>query len=166
MDSLIETFHLDWKLMVAQVINFAIVFVVLYIFALKPLKKLMDERGKKIQDGLDNAEKQKELLIASQADYDASMAKAKKEANEMLQTVRKEGEELRAEMLEKSKAEADKVLASGVAKFEEEKRRMLLEAKNEIVSLVMGATESVLGKAVDKKVEAKLVEESITELKK
>ena len=166
MDSLISTFHLDWKLMLAQVVNFAIVFAVLYIFALKPLKKLMDERSKTIQGGLDNAEKQKELLAVSKSEYDAVLAKAKKEANDMLQVVRKEGEELRSEMLEKSKSESDKVLSAGIAKFEEEKKRMLTEAKNEIVSIVMSATESVLGKAVDQKVEAKLVEESLTELKK
>lgn len=166
MDSLIETFHLDWKLMVAQVVNFAIVFIVLYIFALKPLKKLMDERGEKIQSGLDNADKQKELLAASKADYDAVIAKGKKEANELLQTVRKESEELRAELLDKSKAESEKILAAGVAKFEDEKKRMLAEAKTEIVGLVMSATESVLGKAVDQKVEANLVEESLKELKK
>ncbi len=166
MESLIATFHLDWKLMVAQVVNFAIVFIVLYVFAIKPLKKIMDERSKTIEGGLENAEKQKELLAASKADYDSAMAKTKKEANEMLQSVRKEGEQLRAEMLEKSKAEADKVFSAGIEKFEEEKKRMLADAKKEIVDLVMSATQSVLGKAVDTKVEAKLVEESISELKK
>ena len=166
MDSLISTFHLDWKLMLAQVVNFAVVFTVLYIFALRPLKKLMDERSKTIQGGLENAEKQEKLLAISQSEYDSVLAKARKEANEMLQVVRKEGEELRGEMLEKSKIESDKVLATGIAKFEEEKKRMLMEAKNEIVSIVMSATETVLGKAVDKKVEAKLVEESLTEFKK
>ncbi|MBP6884367.1 MAG: F0F1 ATP synthase subunit B [Candidatus Pacebacteria bacterium] len=166
MDSLISTFHLDWKLMVAQAVNFAIVMAVLYFFAMKPLKKLMEERSKTIQGGLDNADKQKELLAVSKTEYDAVLSKARKEANEMLQNVRKEGEELRSEMLEKSKSESNKVLSAGIAKFEEEKKRMLTEAKNEIVSIVMSATESVLGKAVDQKVEAKLVEESLTELKK
>lgn len=166
MDSLISTFHLDWKLMVAQAVNFAIVMAVLYFFAMKPLKKLMDERSKTIQGGLDNAEKQKELLAASKSEYDSVLNKAKKEASEMLAKVRKEGEDMRSEMLEKSKEESNKVLSAGIAKFEEEKKRMLSEAKNEIVSIVMSATESVLGKAVDQKVEAKLVEESLTELKK
>ena len=44
MDSLITTFHIDWKIVIAQVINFGIVFAVLYFFALKPLSKLMKER--------------------------------------------------------------------------------------------------------------------------
>ena len=62
MDSLITTFHIDWKMIIAQLINFVVVFFVLYRYALKPLAKLMEERGTTIEDGLKNADKQKELL--------------------------------------------------------------------------------------------------------
>ena len=55
MESIISTFHIDWKIIIAQMINFVIVFVVLYIFALKPLSKLMKERGEKIAKGIDDA---------------------------------------------------------------------------------------------------------------
>ena len=55
MDSLITTFHIDWKIIIAQAINFLIVFLVLYFFAIKPLKKLMAERVDKISKGLTDA---------------------------------------------------------------------------------------------------------------
>ena len=56
MDSLISTFHIDWHLIVAQLVNFAVVILVLWRFALKPLGKLMDERGQTIAGGLENEE--------------------------------------------------------------------------------------------------------------
>ena len=62
MESIISTFHIDWKIIIAQVINFAIVFVVLYIFALKPLSKLMKERSEKIAKGIDDAKTNAKLL--------------------------------------------------------------------------------------------------------
>ncbi len=49
MESLIETFHLDIKLIIAQAFNFAIVAFVIYFFALKPIFKLMDKRSNKIE---------------------------------------------------------------------------------------------------------------------
>ena len=55
MDSIISTFHIDWKIIIAQAINFVIVFAVLYFYALKPLSKLMKERSEKISQGLDDA---------------------------------------------------------------------------------------------------------------
>ncbi len=49
MESIISTFHIDWKIIIAQAVNFAVVFIVLYIFALKPLSKLMAEEVRKFQ---------------------------------------------------------------------------------------------------------------------
>ena len=55
MQELITTFHIDWKLMIAQIVNFGLVFTLLYWLAAKPLSKLMKDRTKEITDGLDNA---------------------------------------------------------------------------------------------------------------
>ena len=161
MDSLISTFHIDWKLMLAQLINFAVVIVVLWIFALKPLKKLMDERGETIKGGLDNAEKQKELLAQQKEDYDAALAEARAQAAAMLKETKKEVEVVRADMMQKAQSDVTASIEAGKKQLESEKQKMMEEAKKEIVSLVMSATEKVLGGAVSEKVEAKLVEESI-----
>ena len=161
MDALIGTFHIDWKLIVAQAINFALVIFVLYRFALKPLKKLMDERGAKIEGGLQNAKKQEELLAAQEAEYKATLEKARTEAAQIMKDVKTDAEKKRAEMLETAKIEAASIFAAGKKQLEGEKEKMLTDAKKELVSLVVDATEKVLGKSVNEKVEAKLVEESI-----
>ena len=49
MDTIIESFHVDFKLLIAQAINFLIVFLVLYYFVFKPLLKVMKERSEKIE---------------------------------------------------------------------------------------------------------------------
>lgn len=161
MDSLISTFHIDWHLIAAQAVNFVVVIAVLYFFALKPLKKMMDERGETIKGGLDNAEKQKELLAAQQKEYDAALAEARAHSAAMLKDAKKDVEAYRADMLAKAQAEVAASIASGKKQLEAEKEKMVDEAKKEMVALVMQATEKVLGKAVAGSVESKLVEESI-----
>ena len=99
MDSLISTFHIDWHLIVAQLVNFAVVILVLWRFALKPLGKLMDERGQTIAGGLENAKKQEDLLKAQQAQYDATLAQARAEAATIMKDVKKEAEAKKAEMM-------------------------------------------------------------------
>ena len=47
MESIISTFHIDWKIIITQMINISIVFFVLYIYAIKPLFKMMEERSEK-----------------------------------------------------------------------------------------------------------------------
>ncbi len=161
MDSLIETFHLDWKLMVAQVVNFAIVFTVLYIFAIKPLMKLMDERGKRIQSGLDNADKQEELLKNAEKEYQAMVAKTNAEAVAKMQEVKREAEAKSHAMMEEAQAEIASAKALGLKQIEAEKQKAMEEIRKEAVTLIISATEKVLGNVAEGKVEAKLVEESI-----
>lgn len=164
MDSLISTFHIDWKLMVAQLINFAVVLLVLWIFALKPLKKLMDERGATIEGGLENAKKQAELLAAQQTEYDAMLSKARSDAAALMNEVKVEAEARRGELLAQAKTEADNVIANGKKELAAEKSRILEEAKKELIGLVTSATEKVLGSAITEKVEKTLVENSIKDM--
>ncbi len=164
MESLIETFHLDWKLMVAQVVNFAIVFIVLYVFAIKPLKKLMDERGKTIKGGLDNAKLQAELVAGAKADYDAAIRAANADAAAKMQEARKELDAYRAAETEKAQAAASEILAAGRRQLEADKAAMLAGAKQEIAGLVVAATEKVLGTVAEGKIDRALVDESIKEI--
>ncbi len=161
MDSLISTFHIDWQIILAQLVNFAIVFFVLYRFALKPLKKLMDERSQTIASGLQNAEKQEELLKASQLEYDKTLTKARAEAQEIMKEVKKDADLKRAELLEKAQGEVSVMIANGKKQLESDKTKMLEDAKKEIVSIIMSATEKIVGESITGKVEQKLVEDSI-----
>ena len=95
MEPLIATLHIDWKIIIAQMVNFGLVFLVLYMFALKPLMALM--------------------LARTEA------------------------------MLVSTKAEVDKMIEDGKKILEAEKVKMLMEAKKELVDLVVLATEKVTG---------------------
>src|ERR1035437_7360264 len=46
---------IDWKLFLSQVVNFLILLVILTFFVYKPLIKVIKERTRKIQEGLDKA---------------------------------------------------------------------------------------------------------------
>ena len=166
MDSLISTFHIDWHMIIAQVIDFAVVFFVLYKFALKPLKKLMDERAATITGGLDNAKKQEELLKAQQEQYDQTLAQARADAQTLMKEVKKDAEEKRAQIMEAAQKDSAAIFENGKKQLESEKAKMLDEAKKELVTLIVNATEKVLGENIGEKIEAKLVEDSIKEIQK
>ena len=50
MEALISTFHIDWKLMIAQIINFVLVFflAIYFVAKLKPLRKTIEEKKRKL----------------------------------------------------------------------------------------------------------------------
>ena len=144
MDSIISTFHIDWKIIIAQAINFGMVFVVLYIFALKPLSKLMTERSEKIAKGINDAKTNAALLAETRAEYDAAIVKAKSEADKIFQDGKKEAENKKTSMLEEAKKEVAMVIENGKKTLEVEKTKMVEEAKKEIVNLAMLATRKLI----------------------
>lgn len=155
MDSFITTFHIDWKIMIAQAINFIIVFLVLYFLAIKPLKKIMSERTSTIEKGLQDAKDNALLIENSRKDYEAVIAKAKQEAHELFQQGKVEAEEKRQEMLQKAHDEVETMILNGKKSLEAEKSKMIDDAKKEIVSLVVSATEKVLADHKDKSINDK-----------
>jgi F-type H+-transporting ATPase subunit b len=149
MDSIISTFHIDWKIIVAQAINFAVVFLVLYFFALKPLVKLMAERAEKIAKGVNDAKSNATMLEKTSKEYEEILAKARVEANKIFQTGKKDGEDNKVKMIEEGKNEVKIIIESGKKSLEMEKVKMVEEAKKEIVALAMKATEKLMSTKQD-----------------
>jgi len=161
MESLIETFHLDWRLFLAQVVNFAIVFAVLYWFAFKPLAKIMSERSGKIGKSLADAKKIEEKLVETKQDYNRELAEAKKQANLILEKAGREADARKAEMVARAKEEIGQIINQEKQKMQVEKARTLKEIKKEVVELVVAVAEKVLGKKVDKKEDVELIKRMI-----
>ena len=159
MDSIISTFHIDWKIIVAQAINFGVVFVVLYIYALKPLSKLMSERSETIGKGINDAKTNAELLSKTKAEYEEALVKARNEANKIFQDGKKEAEAKKTVMLEEAKQEVAKVIDNGKKTLEAEKIKMVEEAKKEIVELALKVSEKLLGSKIDGFFDEKTVKE-------
>lgn len=159
MDSFIETFHIDWKIILAQAINFIVVLFVLNFLLIKPLKKTMRERTSKINGGLNDAKINAELLEKTKKEYEEVIQKAKVEAHTIFQDGKHEAEKKKAQMLEDSKKEVESMIANGKKTLEGEKAKMIEEAKQEIVSLVVSATEKLLELNPNEKFEEKVIDQ-------
>ncbi len=145
MESIIGTFHIDWKIIIAQMVNFGIVFVVLYVFALKPLSKLMAERAEKIAKGLTDAKENEQVLKETSLKYEEALNKARIEANKIFEDSKKEAETKKIAMIEDAKNQVASILEGGKKTLEAEKVKIIEEAKKEIVNLAILATEKLTG---------------------
>jgi len=159
MESIVRTFHLDWKIILAQAVNFGIVLAVLYFFALKPLMKLLAERQEKIKRGVEDASSSAELLAKTQVEYEEALVRARQEAQAIFEAGKREAEAKRQAMLESAKTDALRVVDSGKKKLEEEKAKMVQDAKGEVVALSLQALEKLLREKGSRAIDEKLVKE-------
>jgi len=146
MEDIISTFHIDWKLMIAQTVNFVLVLAIFYYFAAKPLRKLMKDRTQEISGGLEDAKKNSELLEQTKEEYEGALNKARTEAVVILEKGKKEAQTQREQMVVDTKQEVARMIEKGKRDLETEKNKMVQDAKSELASLVMSATERVVGK--------------------
>jgi F-type H+-transporting ATPase subunit b len=161
MDSLIETFHIDWKLLLAQVANFAVVFLVLYFFALKPLAKTMKERSDKIAKGIQDGQDAQKKLTQIQEDYKTEILKAKKEAGEIVAHAGELAEEQKKQTIAKAKEEIAAVIDREKARIETQKFQVAKEIKAEVADLVVASMQKILGEKADVKLNKEILNKII-----
>jgi F-type H+-transporting ATPase subunit b len=156
MDSLISIFHLDLGLFIAQLVNFAIVFSVLYFFAFKPLVKIMAERSAKIDKSLKDADETSRRLAAVAQEREEIVKEAKAQANLIITEADRRGEARRAELLAKAKEEVGQAINQEKAQLAREKAETLREIKKDVAELVIMTVEKVTS-AKDQELIKKLV---------
>jgi len=162
MDSLIETFHIDIKLLIAQAINFAIVLGALYYFALKPLFKVMNERTEKVEKSLEDAKRIEEKLANTEEDYNKKLSQAKKEASIILEKAARQADKKREEMVKKAKEDIGQIIEQEKAQVRTEKAKTLREIKTEVADLVVMSLEKILEKKIDGKKEKEMIKKVIS----
>lgn len=157
MEAILDTFHVDVKILIAQVINFAIVFSVLYYFAIKPLLKIIKERGEKIEGSLKDAENIKKKIVKTEDDYKAEIVKARKEASKIIEEATKKAEEKKDEMVLKAKEEIGAVINKEKEGIRAEKEKTLKEIKREVANLIVMSLEKVLEEKITSEEDKKLI---------
>ncbi len=165
MNELIQTFHIDYRLILAQMVNFGLVFVILWFFALKPLMKIMKQRQDTIEKGLRDAKRIEESMTKSKQMYEEKLQYARQEANKILEATQKECEFRRKEILGQAKTEVEKIIQEAKQQIETEKNNLVREAQKDLASIIQMALERILGKALTPEIDRKLIDKHLQELK-
>lgn len=157
MEELVKTFHIDWKLMAAQLVNFGIVLFVLYRFAYGPILKTLNDRTGKIDKGLKDAEEAGKKMVEMSEKEKEVLNEARKEAQAIISRSEEQAKKNKEEIMAEAKAQAEKAVAEAQKKIEEEKNKMMAEVKGEIAGLVMSATEKLIGEKMDSQKDGEII---------
>ena len=149
MDALAQL-GIDWKLLLAQVVNFGILLFILKRFAYQPMLQLMDERAARIEKGLKDAEAAEQKLRSVEEEEKAILAGARQQAKELLVETDKAAKERDALKLSETEARVKKLFSDAETKLEDDRARMIEDAKRELSETVMLAVEKILKEKTDR----------------
>lgn len=159
---LLTKLGIDWKLFLAQIINFLVLLIVLYRFLYRPILKMLDDRKEKIDKSLRQAEEIEKNLFKSEAEKAKIIQEARNEAGKIIAESREMSEKLREDLTNKAKMEAQNMLEQGKKQLTSEKEAMFKEIKGEVADMVKIATEKILREKINAKTDKELIEKSLS----
>lgn len=134
---------------IPALIAFLIIWVVLAKFAWPQILSMMDERGKRIQESLDEAETTKKKAIASRKEYDELVTDARRKSADIVLEARKDAEAERARIIEAAHKEAEDIIAKAHVNAEDERNAIYAAAAASIADLSVSVASKIVGETLD-----------------
>ncbi len=159
------TLGIDWKLFIAQLINFGIVLFIFWKWVVKPLGSTLTKRQERIEEGLKNADRMVDEKKKFEEWKAAEMKKVRNEADHILRTTTDTANQIKQETIVDAQKQATKMMEQAKASMESEKNQTMKEIKQEISTLVVAASEKILRGKLDPKKDQELINASIKHIK-
>jgi len=137
----------------ATIIGQTIAFAVFVWFCMKfvwpLLLGMIEERERRIADGLAAGEKGEQKLIEAEQRFTAAVEEGKHKAAEIIGQAQKRGDEIIEEAKQSAKAEGQRQLEAAKSEIEQEKERARQELKQQVAALAIAGAEQILMREVD-----------------
>ncbi len=133
-------------LLIAQIINFGIVSAIVYYFAIKPVLANVDERGKKIAEGLKYTEDMKIKLAQTEQQQAEVLKQASLEGKKVIGEARDTAKALVDKAAQDATRTAEDIIKKGQEAVALERQKMLNDLRKEVATLVVATANRVLGR--------------------
>jgi F-type H+-transporting ATPase subunit b len=149
--------------LLSQLIGFAILLVLLRFVAFKPFMRMMDERSRRVREGLEAAEKMKEQAAQSDVAVQKRLDEARQEGQGLIGQAQQIASRLQDEGRQQARTEGEALLARARNEIQLERDEAIAHIRREFADLTITAAEKVIGQSLDKKAHERLIEEVLAE---
>ena len=150
--------------LLVSLVSFAVLFVVMWKFALPPITKMLDERAEKIKESLSKAEETRMEAERLLDEYKSQLAEARLESNRVIEQGRKVAETMKDEIVAKANEEREAILARAREEIQAEKRVALAELQSSVADLSVAVAGRIIGSTLSASDHAALIEKSVAEV--
>lgn len=146
----------------------SITFIIFIWFCMKfvwpALISIMEEREKKIADGLEAADRADKDLELAQQKATQQLREAKEQAASIVEQANKRANQIIDEAKDAARAEGDRLKAAAQAEIEQDANRAKEELRGKVAALALAGAEKVLEASIDQNAHSDLVNKLAAEL--
>ncbi|AJE23453.1 F0F1 ATP synthase subunit B [Azotobacter chroococcum] len=147
-----------------QTIAFAIFVWFCMKYVWPPLTQAMQERQKKIAEGLDAAGRAQQDLKLAQEKVSNTLRESREQATQIIEQANKQANAIIEDAKQQAQAEGERLIAGAKAEIEQEVNRARVELRTQVAALAILGAEKILESKVDTKAHNKLVEKLASQL--
>ena len=165
MSELIRHFGIDWKLLLAQAVNFLILLFILKRYAYKPVLEMLNKRRREIEKGLEFTRSAEEKLKHISIEREEKLQEAREEALMIISTAEESSKKRKDKILNETNKKVETIVADARRLIEEKQKKSGEEILREAEGLVRLGIARVLGKKPAEERDRELIQEALNELK-
>lgn len=164
--AILNQFGIQPVLLAAQIVNFLIILFVLKRFFYKPIVKMLDDRRKRIEESLQNADLIEEKLQKTEEKTAEILEKARVQAQEIISEAKTAAQTIYDDATKESREAGEQILSLAKLEMAKEKENMKQELEKETMTLVAHVVQKVLGKTLKPDEKQSLTQKAVSEMSK
>ena len=149
--------------LIAQIVNFGILLGLLYLVAYRPIMRMLDERSRRVKEGMEQAEAMKAKAAAIDEEIKKQLEVASRMGQEKIDRAMHIAEEAKQRLQEESKQEAEALLNRARVGIQQERDEAIGELRREFAELTVLAAEKVIERSLDKESHQQLIKKVLEE---
>jgi len=159
----LEGLGINLPTLIAQIVNFVILFGLLYLVAYKPVMRMLDERSGKVKESMEQTEYIKEQAAHAEEEFKRQIEAAGKEGQEVIARAVRTGEEVRQQAQQEARQDAEVLVTRARTEIQRERDDAVDELRKEFTDLTILAAEKVIDRSLDKEAHRQLIEKTLEE---
>ncbi len=153
-------------MLLTQIINFLVLVIVLTKFLYKPILKLIDDRRRKIEEGLELSQKMKVKEDELAKEKEEVLDKAKDEGQKLIEECKERGRKLENEIVISANEEAKVIKEKAKIEIDQERANLWEELEKQMLEVASAMAKTAVMDVLDQKSQLQLIDKKLEKLEK
>lgn len=149
--------------MIWTIVVFLITLLILKKFVFGPVGEAIEKRRASITASIEEAESSRDEAVKLLDEYKAQLAEARREADELREAGRREGERQKTEIVGQAQEQRERIVSDTQTQIDAQAQAAVAGIRDDVVVLALTAAEKVTKKSLSDDDHRKLVEEALSE---
>jgi F-type H+-transporting ATPase subunit b len=149
--------------MIWTIVVFLLTLLIMKKFVFGPVGQAIEKRRASISASIEEAESSRDEAVKLLDEYKAKLAEARREADELREAGRREGERQKTEIVGQAQEQRERIVSDTQTQIDAQAQAAVAGIRDDVVVLALSAAEKVTKKSLSDDDHRKLVEEALAD---